>query len=475
MFFRKKTLLCLYGCIFFLFPLAAQPPTPQKKILIGEVPELGFLKWPKKYGAEFLRGDEKWLLFRDVRPDQFQLTVDRGDRVLCGYAIVPQKPFEEDVRVLFTAELEIPKKPSKLIMRENLKYFEPEISDWHDLVLSTFTYSRQIEFNRFSIQASSGIMKRDVSGLGVHSVVKIPKKSNKQSVILFSVNGWGTEAFLNTETPFISKLKNEAITIPFGHSSARHPWGAQASLLSGLAWEEHGIPLTPTLYRPEKKFSSIAQSFQRSGYTTYAFVGFGGMTPDMGFAEGFDHFFYYTKRDDSLKGIQMEVVERLREIDSSPFFLMIEITAFEDMVKTKRNVENEEGKALYHRITQSIDDLMSSIVQLAQENQPMPPLVVIYSPYRYELTPLLEQKITYQTADPTVQVPIVFYSPAMEPREILDSDVELFDIGPTILSLVSVKSTLGNISGVDFSLALTSKIPLGKVPGFIKRRLRKGD
>lgn len=99
-----------------------------------------------------------------------------------------------------------------------------------------------------------------------------------------SAYGYGRET-----SPNVDRLAREGTLFENVYSTASWTWPSTASILTGLAPEQHGVVDEQSCYLDES-LDTLAEALQRQGFTTAAFSANALIVPDKNFDQGFELF-----------------------------------------------------------------------------------------------------------------------------------------------------------------------------------------
>jgi arylsulfatase A-like enzyme len=223
---------------------------------------------------------------------------------------------------------------------------------------------------------------------------------------------------------------------------------------------------------------SFAEALQVNGYCTIAFTGGGLVGTEFGFGGGFNEYWEnnsYINADtptgpwmaeDDTKNIFDHAIAWLQQNHEKKFFMFLhnyechtpyENTYFLD--KEAPDTLIEQRKALYDGDIRRADEYFGRLMETLQSLDLMSNTIIIflsdhgeefYDHYSEEdLIPPYKERLVPQVSivdhahslyDELIRVPLILHIPSITPaRHVLDNQVRLIDIAPTILDIVGIK------------------------------------
>ncbi len=150
---------------------------------------------------------------------------------------------------------------------------------------------------------------------------------NAPNVILISLDTLRADhlscyGYKEIKTPFIDSLAAEGILFERAYSHATYTLPSHVSLFTSLLPWEHQI-FDVTTRVPLSQFPlTLAESYQKAGYTTVGFTGGGLVESDYGFNKGFDAYEVAGYPDEAIRWIKEEAVPKSSS-EKKPFFLFL--------------------------------------------------------------------------------------------------------------------------------------------------------
>ncbi len=279
---------------------------------------------------------------------------------------------------------------------------------------------------------------------------EVQNQSAKHNVILITLDTTradrlGCYGYKSAQTPNLDSLAqrgarfNNAIT----HVPLTRP--SHASLLTGMLPYHHGI-WSNGPYRLEPKSVTLAESLKAAGYKTGAVISSHVLTRSFGFTQGFDFF------DDSLQDFPGADPEKLasnvvsianrwldREI-RPPFFLWLHFYdphfpwTPPEPYRTRFANSHYDGEIAY------MDDAIGKILnKLNKLGWMQNTLIIAVGDHGEGLEEHQEPTHGYMIYDSTMRVPLIMSGPGVPQNKVIDSQIGIVDLDPTILDACGIK------------------------------------
>ena len=328
------------------------------------------------------------------------------------------------------------------------------------------------------------------------------------------LGAWGYD---RPTSPFLDELTRNGVRFQRVYSQSPKTAPSHMSLFTGTYPSAHGSHIAyktspPTVYPVAKNLELLPEIMHRAGYRTAAWTGGGQVSSSAGFDRGFDRFSEDLGKIDPWK--MNEIRAWFRRNSDEPCFLFVHTYQIHDpylppspyhqifapdydgwVIGDRNVVETIAGRTAYEDIYHAFwrtpelnpdpssvgpDDLRQLVAlydggirytddvlhgffeDLFQDGLLDDTLVVIFSDHGEEFLDhngLLHEKLYRET----LHVPLILFWPASLPGEvIIESQVPLIDLGPTLLNLVAVE-TPPQMEG-------TSLLPLLQDPNEVDHR-----
>ena len=312
------------------------------------------------------------------------------------------------------------------------------------------------------------------------------------------LGAWG---YHRPTSPFLDALAQNGIQFNSVYSQSPKTAPSHMSLFTGTYPSAHGAHFTyktspPTVYPAAKDLELLPEVMRRAGYRTAAWTGGGQVSSSAGFERGFDRFSEDLGEIYSWK--MNEVRAWFRRNSDEPCFLFIHTYQIHDpylppspynliftsdykgwVIGDKEKLQTIAGGAdfddlhdafwrtpdlnpdpasvgpddlqqlvaLYDGGIRYTDDVLHGFFEdLRQDGLLDDTLVVVFSDHGEEFLEhngLLHKKLYRET----LHVPLIFFWPAGLPGDVvIESQVPLIDLGPTLLDLAAVE-TPGHMEG----------------------------
>ncbi len=289
-----------------------------------------------------------------------------------------------------------------------------------------------------------GCSKKDQNEPTKHNVLLITLDTTRADRL-------GCYGYTAAQTPNLDALAksgtrfNNAIT----HVPLTRP--SHASILTGTLPYHHGI-WNNGPFRLEPKSVTLAESFKEAGYKTGAVISSHVLTSSFGFAQGFDFF------DDHLQELPGSDPEKVaadvvdltnrwlgQEIQP-PFFLWLHFYDPHFPFTPPEPYHTKFANSLYDGEIAYMDDAIGKIIsKMNTLGWLKDTLVIAVGDHGEGLGEHQEPTHGYLIYDSTMRVPLIMSGPGVPQNKIIDSQVGLSDLDPTILEACRIK----NQSGMD--------------------------
>jgi arylsulfatase A-like enzyme len=273
---------------------------------------------------------------------------------------------------------------------------------------------------------------------------KAQNQITKRNVLLITLDTTradrlGCYGYTSAQTPNLDALAqagtrfNNAIT----HVPLTRP--SHASILTGTLPYHHGI-WNNGPFRLEPKSVTLAESFKGAGYKTGAIISSHVLAPSFGFAQGFDFF------DDRLQEFPGSDPEKVaadvaalanrwlgQEIQP-PFFLWLHFYDPHFPFTPPEPYRSRFANSPYDGEIAYMDDSIGKIInKLKTLDWMKDTLIVAVGDHGEGLGEHQEPTHGYLIYDSTMRVPLIMSGPGVPQNKIIDSQVSISDLDPTIL------------------------------------------
>jgi arylsulfatase A-like enzyme/tetratricopeptide (TPR) repeat protein len=265
----------------------------------------------------------------------------------------------------------------------------------------------------------------------------------------------GCYGYANAQTPNLDSLAksgtrfNNAIT----HVPLTRP--SHASILTGTLPYHHGIWNNgPFRLKPESL--TLAESFKAAGYKTGAVISSNVLFHSFGFTQGFDAY------DDSLQetpGSEPEKVasdvfasasNMLGQQIQPPFFLWLHFYDPHFPWTPPAPYKPQLANSLYDGEIAYMDDAIGKIFnKLKTLDWMKDTLVIAVGDHGESLGDHQEPTHGYMIYDSTMRVPLIMSGPGVPRNKVIDSQVGVTDLDPTILEACGIKNQ-AEVDGKSF-------------------------
>lgn len=265
----------------------------------------------------------------------------------------------------------------------------------------------------------------------------------------------GCYGYNSAETPNLDALAKSGTRFnsAIAHVPLTRP--SHASILTGTLPYHHGI-WSNGPYRLEPKLVTLAESFKAAGYKTGGVISTHVLTRSFGFTQGFDFF------DDNLQEFPGSDPEKVastvvtianrwlgQEIQP-PFFLWLHFYDPHFPFTPPEPYRTRFAKSLYDGEIAYMDDAIGKIInKLNALGWMKNTLVIVVGDHGEGLGDHQEPTHGYLIYDSTMRVPLIMSGPGVLQNKVIDSQVGLTDLEPTILEACGIKNE-SNVDGKSF-------------------------
>ncbi len=327
--------------------------------------------------------------------------------------------------------------------------------------------------------------------------ISYPRRVGERNVILVSLdtlradrlNSYGYDVYVTS--PNLDALAAEGAR--FASAFSNSPWTTPShmSLFTSLYPSAHGLdaPIRKLLktLRPalDSRVPTLPEFLRAEGFSTAAITGGATITGRYGFDRGFASYDELVIQN----GIHLE--EELKAADSwltrhedRRFFFFLHTfeihkpymnRRYEEQVQRNEGSERELMNARYAGDLYYTDELMGSFFAMLKERGLFDnSIIIIFSDHGENLHDRFVQSDRpygrghgYQMHEEMLHVPLIFVAPGLiEPRQVIDAQIETIDILPTLLGLLEIDPKGATFQGRDLSPALLGKSKLADAPSF---------
>ncbi len=278
-------------------------------------------------------------------------------------------------------------------------------------------------------------------------------------------------------------LVAQAIT-PFPFTPPSH-----MSMLSGLDVCAHGVETRDDVLSAERV--TLAEALRDAGYRTAAFTENAYVVAGAGFARGFDTYFEEQSEEGeegAAPGFAPETFEHaarfIGDVDARPFFLFVHTyqvhgpytppRAYEDLftgpAPDARTRKHARALDDYEREVRYTDALLGAFLDvLAARGLAEETIVIVTSDHGEQFGEHFFTSHGLDLHDEALHVPLAIRAPGLvEPGLVLEQQIGLMDIAPTLLDLLGVEA-LPDVQGLSFAPMLRGEA--GDASAFAQRAL----
>jgi arylsulfatase A-like enzyme/Flp pilus assembly protein TadD len=265
----------------------------------------------------------------------------------------------------------------------------------------------------------------------------------------------GCYGYATAQTPNLDALAangtrfNNALT----HVPLTRP--SHASILTGTLPYHHGI-WSNGPYRLKPESVTLAESFKTAGYKTGAVIASHVLFRSFGFMQGFD---YFDDRLQEFPGSDPEktatevVMSSNRWLDQQiqpPFFLWLHFYDPHFPFSPPEPFRSKFANSLYDGEIAYMDDAIGKIIsKLNKLGWLKDTLVIVVGDHGEGLGEHQEPTHGYLIYDSTMRVPLIISGPGVPRNKIIDSQVSISDLDPTILEACGITNKT-KIDGKSF-------------------------
>jgi len=366
---------------------------------------------------------------------------------------------------------------------------------YNDATLLLRRKSPEISWKRAKAQAGrhNVIRAANFAGAG-RQRAGLSRPADKKNLILIVIDALRPDHLTcygrqRKDTPVLDGLAAQSIVYERAYAQSSWTKTSVASLLTGLYPQRHGVrtELGPRSILPEEA-NSLAEQLGSQGYRTAAVSANPHITPDFGFAQGFETFSYRsTWAANSTEKVEEAVVKMLDEqLKQEPFFLFVHFLDPHDPYRPLNGCERElpkktvndenvlSGRAfvlsgemalgkklqagqiprprdlspeelsylrgLYDCEIRAVDSAIGNVMEaLEKKGLQERTVIVITSDHGEEFLEHGMLRHGYQLYEESVRVPLLLSLPAGEKRSLrVAAAVQLVDLFPTLCELLGM-------------------------------------
>jgi len=324
------------------------------------------------------------------------------------------------------------------------------------------------------------------------------------NVLLITLDGiradhLGCYGATHVKTPALDLLAAQGLRFEQAVTAAPMTLPSHASIMTGLYPPRHGIR-DDGPFRLDAKHETLAESLQKAGYQTAAFVASFRLDRRWGLAQGFDHHADDLSSGRKLANEPMDFPSRPgnlvideaigwfqehhRQGAERRFFAWIHLLDADASYTPPEPYATDYAENPYLGKVAFVDAQVGRIIDfLAQQKMVENTLTLVLGSYGQGLGEHQEETHGLLLYDTTVRVPMIWKSPsiATKPKVVVDRIVGTVDVFPTILDLLELPAppTLNGISLVRtvpadramYVEAVTPQLQHGWSPLFAMRGL----
>lgn len=323
----------------------------------------------------------------------------------------------------------------------------------------------------------------------------------RKNVVLISIDTLRADhmscyGYTRNTTPVLDALAKEGCF--FNHAISTSSWTAPAmaslftTLMPSQHHIQHGVCKLGKIYRQEILDASqitLAEVLKENGLTTLGISSNPHLTPELGFAQGFDHFMVYKfKKAEEITKTAIDFMTQYA--NDKPFFLWVhyfdphwpyskqepwihtyapdyndELKHFYDTnlprVRTAAGIDKGSRMlqsliALYDSEINSVDQSVGKLLDAIHEKENT--MIVLVSDHGEGFLEHDTLDHGYQLYEETIHVPLIIQCPSVEPvKKSFDTPCSIMDIPPTILNWLNIKNP-GTFQGRSLLPLMTGKI-----------------
>lgn len=289
---------------------------------------------------------------------------------------------------------------------------------------------------------------------------KVQDASTKRNVLLITLDTTradrlGCYGYPSAQTPNLDTLAQSGtrFTSALTHVPLTRP--SHASILTGMLPYRHGI-WSNGAYRLEPKLLTLAESFKSAGYKTGAVIASHVLTRTFGFTQGFDYF--DDRLQDFLGGdpekVAGDVVASanrwLGQEIQPPFFLWLHFYDPHFPFTPPEPYKSRFANSLYDGEIAYMDDAIGKTInKLKTLGWMKNTLIIVVGDHGEGLGEHQEPTHGYLIYDSTMRVPLIISGPGVPQGKIVDSQVSVSDLDPTILEACGIRNQ-NEVDGKSF-------------------------
>jgi choline-sulfatase len=276
----------------------------------------------------------------------------------------------------------------------------------------------------------------------------------------------GVYGAANVQTPNMDRLAREGAWAPQAtvHVPLTRP--SHVSLFTGIYPAEHGIRdnLSPPL---GGTVPLLAELFQRSGFSTAAFVASAVLDRQSGLARGFDVYSDRFEQGADRRSGDAVVAEAIGWLKGrTRFFAWVHLYDVHAPYHPPDSYAVQYAGRPYDGAVAWSDELVGRLVSALREAGTLDnTLVIVTSDHGEGLGDHGEDVHGYFVYEATLRVPLVLRGPGVNPGTRVDVVARTIDLFPTILELMRLDVPVPKTSGRSLAPALGGR-PLGDEPSF---------
>ncbi len=280
---------------------------------------------------------------------------------------------------------------------------------------------------------------------------KVQNEPTKRNVLLITLDTTradriGCYGYASAQTPNLDALAQSGVrfTSAITHVPLTRP--SHASILTGMLPYHHGVwDNGSNSLKTESQ--TLAESFKEAGYNTGAVISTHILIRSFGFIQGFDYF------DDTLpehpeskrKKVASDVVATadrwLGQEIQPPFFLWLHFYDPHFPFTPPEPFRSRFANSLYDGEIAYMDDAIGKIINTLKRLGWMKnTLIIAVGDHGEGLGDHQEPTHGYLIYDSTMRVPLMISGPGVSQNKVIDSQVGLSDLDPTILEACQIRN-----------------------------------
>ncbi|MGA1863472.1 MAG: tetratricopeptide repeat protein [bacterium] len=260
------------------------------------------------------------------------------------------------------------------------------------------------------------------------------------------------------ETPNIDALATEGIRFSKAYTPVPVTLPSHSTMMTGLFPIGHGVRNNGT-FRLEDENVTLAEIFSKAGYRTGAFIGSFVLDSRFGLNQGFEVYddqlasggdqkvLFYNERP--AEKVIESALQWIKEKDDRPFFAFIHCFDPHAPYDPPSPFKEEYSGNLYDGEIKYVDEMLGRLFSSLKElNLYDNTLICFTADHGEGLGEHNEKTHAIFIYDPTLHVPLIFrYPERISPGQVVDQEVCLPDIFPTILDLLGFQYN-GTVQGI---------------------------